>query len=294
MKTIGNMSFMTRLVVLFALIMLNAAMAFGQYSVSSFKGDVKIKHAGQAVAATQGMPIGAFDLIVIGQGAEVVIFDKASSSEYTRNIPGEVSPNTLVIDAKKAASSNLSNIHRNIGMTKSSSPEEGKMYVEKGKITLALEDYDPTSDDFMVDAKVLAAYAANKLNTVSPDKLGENFPVGLRCEHTDSGLISFELDNTSDVPLYVNVIKILPENDGKGKYRISELGQPVGCYVLLPNQAIMRRQSKGAKADQTHILVAAHYYFSIDDLIESIATELGDKEKKDGPTLELPIYLKAF
>lgn len=281
-----------RLASVAALMLLCVAAATAQYTLSSFTGDVKVKHAGKIAPAEKGMRIGAFDLIIIAEGAQAVVFDKASSSEYTRTTPGEISPNNLVIEAKKAAGSNLANVHRNVGIGKGNSEEEGKMYVEKGKITLALEEYDPAGEEFMIDAKVLARHIVNSINSIELSRLGDKFPVSLKCVSAE-GALHFQLDNTTSEPLYINVIKIVTDDKGNRDIRISELGQPVGCYVILPDQAIMRSQTKGARECDRHILVATHYYFSIDELIENIAVNLAESATHR-PALELPIYLKAF
>ncbi len=274
-------------------LVLAAAAVQAQYSIATFRGDVKVKHAGKIVLAEKDMRLGAFDMIIIGDGASVTVFDKASSSEYTRDKAGEISPNNLVIEAKKAAGSNLTNIHRNVGIGKGNTEEEGKMYVEKGKITLALEEYDPAGDEFMIDARVLAEHIVNSLNSVAPERLGANFPVTIRTAAAD-GALHFQLDNTTSEPLYINVIKVITDADGRRSIRISELGQPVGCYVILPNQAIMRSQSRGARDGELHLLVATHYYFSIDELLEHIDAGLANTNATHKPALELPIYLKAF
>lgn len=272
---------------------LAAAGVRAQYTVAAFSGDVKVKHAGKIVPAEKDMRVGAFDIIIIGEGASATIFDKASSSEYTRDIAGEISPNNLVIEAKKAAGSNFANIHRNVGIGKGNTEEEGKMYVEKGKITLALEEYDPAGDEIMIDARVLAEYIVNSLNSIAPERLGDNFPVTIRTAAAD-GALHFQLDNTTSEPLYINVIKLVTDAGGRRSIRISELGQPVGCYVILPCQAIMRSQTRGACDGEVHLLVATHYYFSIDELLEHIAAGLADNNATHKPSLELPIYLKAF
>ena len=290
-------SFSSTISLRFAAVLLCLAFAAAgvraQYNIASFRGDVKVKHAGKIVPAEKDMRVGAFDIIIIGEGSSATVFDKASSSEYTREIAGEISPNNLVIEARKAAGSNFANIHRNVGIGKGNTEEEGKMYVEKGKITLALEEYDPAGDEIMIDARVLAEHILNSLNSIAPERLGDKFPVAIRTAAAE-GALHFQLDNTTTEPLYINVIKLVSDADGRRSIRISELGQPVGCYVILPSQAIMRSQSRGARDGEIHLLVATHYYFSIDELLENIAAGLADTQATHKPAMELPIYLKAF
>lgn len=267
--------------------------ATAQYTLSAFTGKVSVKQGARTVAATADMRLGAFDLIVIGEGSSATVFDKASSKEYTYSKPGEISPNALIIAATKAAGSNLRNVHRNVGIGKGGTEEEGKMYVEKGKITLALEEYDPAGDSYMIDAKVLADFIANSLNSTVPDRLGDRMPVNVLTA-AEEGALHFQLENTTSEPLYINVIAIGDRPDGGRTIRISELGQPVGCYVILPNQGIMRNQSRGISAGERHLLVATHYYFSIDELLENLTARFATPEGTHKPVLDLPIYLKAI
>lgn len=267
--------------------------ASAQYTLSSFKGNVQIKRAGKIEAASAGMKVGAFDLIVIGQGASATVFDKASSSEYTRNIPGEISPNSLVFEAKKDAGSNLANIHRNVGIGKNSA-EEGKMYVEKGKVTLALENYDPEGEQTAVDASVLAKFIVASL---SNKDAGTMLPVETSYQSGYNSPLGFELHNTSAEPLYINVVKYGNTADGKTAFQISELGQPVGCYVILPGHSINRSSVSGRHNSDKHILVATHYYFSIDDLLENLEKENTYEpgaELTPKPVPQLPIYVETF
>lgn len=264
-----------------------------QYTLSAFSGKVTVKQGTRSVDATKGMRLGAFDLIVIGEGSSATVFDKASSKEYTYSKPGEISPNNLIIAASKAAAANLRNVHRNVGIGKAGSEEEGKMYVEKGKITLALEEYDPAGDCYMIDAKVLASFIANSLNSIAPERLGDRMPVSVLTA-AQEGALHFQLENTTPEPLYINVIAVDESTDGHRRIRISELGQPVGCYVILPNQGIMRNQSMGIHPGERHLLVATHYYFSIDELLVHLAEELASGETAHKPVLDLPIYLKAL
>lgn len=285
-----------RLASLAIIIIASVAAAQAQYTLVSFTGDVKIKNNKSTVAAEAGQRIGAFDVIVIGQGASVTLFDKASSGEYTYSEPGSLSPNLLVMEARKASRSNLRNIHRNVGIARASNDHEAKMYIEKGKVTMALEEYDPTAT-VMVDASVIAEYLTAALQQ---DTIRTNFPVQLNIAVPDSTL-HFDFVNTTTEPLYVNAIKAVPVGDGSGRYTyyISELGQPVGSYVILPGQCIERTSARAARDGETHYLVAAHYFFSIDRLLEameelSIEAAAATTDSAPAELPDLPIYIAVF
>lgn len=138
--------------------------AMAQYSIRAVKGKVEVKHLGKVTPAQVDMALGGADLIIIGEGSSVQILNKQDSKLYTRDIPGEVSVMTLMFDAKKAAANNRRNVGANVSTGKAAE-EEGHMYVEKGKITLALEEYDPSSENFMIDAKVMGRYIVDMLNS---------------------------------------------------------------------------------------------------------------------------------
>lgn len=287
----SNPSFKSyRLVCVALLLMLFVSAAHGQYSLSSFTGKVEIKHAGKVVAAQKDMKLGAADLVVIGQGSSVEILDKRDSQLYSRDIPGEIGVRSLIYEAQKSAGSNSAAVHRKVSFGKPSE-EEGKMYVEKGKITLALEEYDPAGENFMIDAKVMAQYIVDMIKAGLPDSL-TTFPVPIENSTTEQGGMKFQIDNNSTEPLYINVIKFVLTDDSC-QLRISELGQPVGCYVLLPEQSIMRSQNEGLNLTDMHMLVATHYYFSIDELISELKYEIA-RPASDKPLVKLPIYLKRL
>lgn len=259
-----------------------------QYSISSFSGKVEVKHAGRMAAATVGMKLGAADLIYIGDGSKVQILDNRDSKLYERDIPGEIGLTSLIFEAKKSARDNASAVHRKVSLGKPVSEEEGKMYVEKGKITLALEEYDPAGENFMIDAKVMARYIMSALKSGCLDK---EFPTTLQHECV-AGNLMFGIDNNETEPLYINVIKVgIPDGS---KLRISELGQPVGCYVLLPGQSLQRGQHSGISDKDIHLLVATHYYFSIDELISELQNVMASDNAVQDAMLNLPIYVRKL
>lgn len=261
------------------------------YSLSSVRGKVEVKHGGKVVLAEPGMKVGSADLIILGQDGSVEVLDKRDSKLYRRDQKGEISVLSLIFEAKKEAGSNAGAVHRKVSFGKSSE-EEGKMYVEKGKITLALEEYDPAGENFMIDAKVMARYIADVLCAGTPDSL-QTFPTTLiHKANAEEGLM-FRVDNNVSEPLYINVIKIRVV-DNKIQLRISELGQPIGCYVLLPCQSLMRSQCNGGNSDEAHILVATHYYFSIDELIEELGIMLTMQPEQGTSVANLPIYIQKL
>lgn len=288
-KILNLRRFAVAAIMLFAVLCMSA-----QYSIQSFTGNVDIKRGGQLIPASISMKVGGADLIVIHEGASVQILDKRNSQLFTRSEPGEIGVPSLIYDARKASRSNAGAVHRKITMGKSSSAE-GKMYVEKGRITLALEEYDPAGEAFAVDPDILARYVAAALNAAADSTELPTFPTAIEHSSGGTGGVMFRVDNKSAEPMYINVIKVARGDDGTVRLKLSEIGQPVGCYVLLPNQSIMRSQTSGINRDYTHMLVATHYYFSIDSLLEHLNKVLVEESPDSSQPLPmLPIYVQKL
>ena len=79
------------------------------------------------------------------------------------------------------------------------------------------------------------------------------------------------------------------DNSHPGEIDVSELGQPVGSYVILPGQTLARTQEKAPDSSQKHILIATHYYFSIDDLVEALRSAAAAIQ--DGPVPIQPVFV---
>lgn len=279
---------------LIAMLLFAVCCMSAQYSIQSFTGKVQVKHAGKVVPASISMRISGADLIIIGENSSVQILDKRSSQLFTCSEPGQIGVISLIHNARMSAKSNAGAVHRKISMGRSSSAE-GRMYVEKGKITMALEEYDPDGEAFAIDTKILARYVLPALlaadSTVLP-----TFPTEIAHTGANTDEMMFSIDNTADQPLYINIIKTERDADGQKpvQLKISELGQPVGCYVLLPGQSIMRSQRNPRDTNATHMLIAAHYYFSIDELLDRLNNDLTEPPVDNEPLPILPIYIQKL
>lgn len=269
----------------FAAMVMVAAGASAHYSIHSLEGDVKIKHGSSEVQATGGMKITAADLIVIGRGAKVAILDSSDSKIYESSTPGQYTATNIVFQARKLATSNTRKLNRNLQIGNSGG-KETTVYVEKGKVTRALEVYDPAGDSLQLDMCTLASFVVSKLR--NPAKINDTpFPISVNHSRSGADALQISLENTLGFPVYFNIIKV-GSKDGKPAVSLSELGQPVGSYVLLPNQILSREQSLGLNTADTHILIMAHYYFEVDALIESISKAMLQNAPKTG---DLPVYL---
>ncbi|MDE6134570.1 MAG: hypothetical protein K2F79_03240, partial [Muribaculaceae bacterium] len=161
---------------------------------------------------------------------------------------------------------------------------QGTMYVENGKVTRALDTFDPDATDLRIDPEALARFIlASALND---DFRPEAFLASFACPSDGFG---FSLTNGNDEPIYINIVKA--SRKAEGGYDISPLGQPVGSYVLLPGQTIARSQPQIPESYEKHILIATHYFCAIDDLVESLRKAAADPGTEGAPVPALPVFI---
>lgn len=251
------------LITLAALLPMLTAMA--KYTIHSSKGDVRIERSGQLVPVQKGMEVNATDNIHIPQGAKVEILNSVNSKIFTSTRAGDFNVTRIMIDAQIKANDHGANVGGNLQMTRlGTSKNKSPMWVQKGKVTRTMEQYDPTAEKMEADPTHLGNWIASTINARNPK------PLPVTVTHTatgDSGL-SFRLENTIDFPVYFNIIKI--QGDSISTAAISELGQPMGSYVVLPGQSISREQFRGLQPGNRHILIMTPYYFDIDELIPKV------------------------
>lgn len=259
------------LIMLTALLPMFAAQA--KYTIHSAKGDIRMERNGQVSMVVEGMEVNATDNIIIGQDAKVEILNSVNSKIFTSTRAGKFNVTRIIIDAQIKANDHAANVGSDLKMTRLGvSKGKNPMWVQKGKVTRTMEQYDPTAEKMEADPTHLGNWIA------AAAKSGQSKPMPVSVTHSTSGEsgLTFRLENTLDFPVYFNVIKI--DGDSIATASISELGQPMGSYVVLPGQAISREQFAGLKSSNRHILVMTPYYFDIDQLIPKIreaATETG-------------------
>lgn len=224
------------------------------------------------------------DYVQIEKGAELQIFSTVDSKIYKISTPGLERVARLVFKARREARSNTSMVHSKISLTRDKKPE-GVVYVEKGKVTRSLAIYDPEGRDIQMDADKLAA----RLYTQLRDSLDAPSPAEAMAltRRIDPNGLSFMVENPLEHPIYFNVFKI---SAADGSVSISELGQPVGCYAILPTQFLAREQSAGLNPDELHILMMTDFYFDIDDVLARLNALLDSKAAVESQA-NLPLYL---
>lgn len=255
------------------------------YTVHELIGHVQLKQGLNTIDVVTGMNVKPTDLIIIPEHAAVKILDTRNSRIYESTSAGQMSVTRIVFDASKKASDNSSSVHDKLRMREDKSAE-GIVLVEKGKVTRVLREYDPNSDQIQLDIDQLAnkIYAALRDSTALDANDEENSPIVIRHKHNEQNGLSFMVENGLPFSIYFNVIKPMPDN---GVIEISELGQPVGSYVLQPDQSMARTQHSGLNPNDDHVLIVTNYYFDVDELL----TKLNDLSKQSAPsTAETPDF----
>jgi len=268
-----------------------AAMTFvtavANYSVYSYSGNVKIRQDGKIFVPHKGTKLKPADFVIMEKESRIQILDSRTSRIYTSETPGQTSVTRLMLEAMKQAQSNSRAVNDKIRIGKNSAEAAGVVYLEKGKVTRALESYDPAADELQIDAASLARQLYCSLVGTASDSVSV-FP--LEIEHsadTEKG-IRFRLTNTLDFPVYFNVLKIKD-----GVIDISSVGQPVGCYVVQPAQAFEREAYTSIDEHENNLLIMVPYYFDTDKLIECI-NDLVSRSPADVAEDGIPLYLKVL
>lgn len=277
---------MTRIITLIAIAVLSAALPLrADYSVKSIKGQVQLSQNNRLLTLSPGMTLQPSDMIKLGAASELEIYDSTDAKIYTAKTQGLYSVTRLIFDARKKARSNSASIHGKLRMIKGKEPE-GVVFVEKGKVTRSLAVYDPEAQNLRMDIDKLS----RRLYTLLRDSLGTASgrpEAAVLTQRIDPDGLSFMVENTLSHPVYFNVFKI---SAADGSVTISELGQPVGCYAILPTQFLAREQSAGLNPAELHIMIMADFYFDIDELLGRLNSLL-DSKAEITETDNITLYL---
>ncbi len=285
MKTILNHS-LARLIAII-LLLSGATEAMAHYRVFAVTGKVTLRHGRETGEALPGTDVAPADLITIPEGGSIELLDTRDSKTYKVAKPGQYSPSSIIFEARRQSSETTAAVNRNLRIGKGGNTAKSTVYLAKGKVTRALQNYDPHSDTLQIDNKMLGHYVRAMLARKSASDDAAQFPVPVKSERTPEGALTLMLRNNIQFPLYFNVLRINPAD---GSVSLAEIGQPVGSYVLLPGQELMRAQLADIDADNRYLVVMAHYYFEVDQLLDAI----NEEADADSALTDLPVYLYSF
>lgn len=257
--------------------------AYADYSVNSITGNAYLLKHGESLKLKSGMALEPNDYLEIDKGATLVIFSSDDSKLYTINTSGMERVSRLIFQARRRAKSNSSSVNSQLSL-KRNKDADGVVYIEKGKVTRALAVYDPEGEGVKMDGDKLAeSVYAHLRDSLMVQHDNQDLVLTRRVE--PDGL-SFMIDNPLDHPVYFNVFKI---NGNDGSVTISELGQPVGCYAILPSQFLAREQGAGLDPAELHLIMVTDFYFDIDEVLTKLNSLLDAKSDVTAP--ELNLYL---
>lgn len=278
---------MRKLIILIFLMAI-ALPIFSRYSLHSISQGVKVEVAGKQSPASAGMTLKPSDQLIIPSGGKVEIYNDLDKKIYTSTAEGKITVTRLLIDARSAAADNRANVASKLRFGRKNDNGDQKLYVEKGMVRRSLGILDPEGEKIVADPSIIANFIATRFAN-EQDDLYDTFPVPMQHSATPEGGMAFDLRNTIGFPVYFNVVKITKKND-QYEVRISELGQPAGVYVLLPDQTMARGHFASVSDDEIHLMVMTHCQFDIDEMIEAL-----DKSLRENPNplanTSLPIYL---
>ncbi|MDE6267207.1 MAG: hypothetical protein K2M07_07660 [Muribaculaceae bacterium] len=280
---------MNRIIVLLIALSLTAISALANYTLYSFSGNITIRQAGKNVTPEKGMKVGAADEIVIGPGATVEIFNATTKEIFKSTGEGKTTPMGIMLDARKQSGNTFGAINDRWTMSKSGTPNNNRLYTE-GLVKRSMHIYDPAAENKEVAPHELALHIYNIMSNPSGLEAAE-YPTEMTSAHLDGNGMNFRVANTLAFPIYMNVIKY--QETGAGSIELSELGQPISSYVILPGQSITREQLTGLNPAESHILILTFCRFDIDSLIEE-TNKLLKEPVNESPDVELPVYLKRL
>lgn len=279
---------MKRLLLFIAIISATVTL-HANYTLYSFTGNITITQAGKQVTPEKGMKVNASDQIDIPQGAKVEIYNSATKEIFSSSGAGKNSVMGIMLDARKQASKTAGAINDRMRFSAGGGNPDTRLYTE-GLVKRSMQVYDPGAESLVVEPRALALHIANAL--LAPQTLESSaIPTPVAHSHLDGGGMQFRVENVLGFPVYLNVVKI--RETSLGSVEISELGQPMGSYVVLPGQAIAREHFAGLDPAESHILVITHCRFDIDELIEHINTILSENDNEQ-PDSNLPVYLRRL
>lgn len=257
--------------------------SYADYSVKSITGRAQLYKHGETTALAAGMKLDPNDRIMIENGTTLQIFNSVDSKVYTINTPGTDKVARLIFRARRNSESNFAAVNTKLRLTRDKEPE-GVVFVEKGKVTRSLAVYDPEGQNMQMDVDKLAS----RLFTQLRDSLGAPSPAEALAltRRIDPDGLSFMVENPLEHPIYFNVFKISATD---GSVTISELGQPVGCYAILPSQFLAREQTAGLNPEELHIMLMTDFYFDIDEVLGRLNALID--AKADVEAADVKLYL---
>lgn len=261
--------------------------AEARYVIHQVNGNVQVISGGKTEAAKAGAELKATDEVQIPQGAKISVLNELNKRIYTSTKSGRFTVTTLMIESTDVASNNTSSINKQLNFGSKKGNSEYRVHAEKGMSRRSLAVYDPNAGNLQIDSKKLGEYVARAIRTGSG--INEEMPVVVANGLTPEGGLFFSVNNNIDMPVYFNVVKV----DAAGKVTISQLAQPAGSYVLLPQQTIRREHLPAIDSSEKHLLIMTNCQYNLDEVLDVIR-DASAQPAAAGAVEQLPVYIRKL
>lgn len=270
---------MTRFISSLLLLFATTLFAAANYSVKTVEGTVLLLKHGKTITLTSGTQLDPSDFIQIENGAKLVVLNSSDSKLYTLTTPGIERLSRLIFEARQKSKSKVASVNSNLRFVREKD-NGGVVFVEKGKVTRSMQAFDPEAADRQMDIDKLGEKLYVMLRDLPGDSCADNSDIPAMTQRIEPEGLAFMVENPTDHPIYFNVFKI---NGLDGTITISELGQPIGCYAILPTQFLAREQGTGINPGELHVMVMTDFYFDIDQLLGKLNALLDTKAEITAP-----------
>lgn len=269
------------------------------FIVNSVTGNVKISSGGKISAAVKGDTLSKNDKISIPAGGLIKIFDETTSKEYTSVANGNMTVGELIAKSAENAKNNAAQINAivNFPGQREKVAVGSRVHREKGMVTRSLNLFDEEGAAIEISPEALAQLIAYTVyfgkETCDSILRFTAFPNNYTQPYDSMNEFGFRLNNPLETPLYFNVLQFSGIVERKAE--ISSLGQPGGCYILPPGHTMWRTRNDEVPYGEKHVVVACHYSFDIDPLIEALNTIINDPNLiTNFPDTTLPVFIKQI
>lgn len=276
---------MKRYLLILSLILTFFTPAFAQYEVNDFKGNVTLEKNGTSTPISKKMKLVGKDILNIPEDGFVEILNTASGKLFLSTTHGKFATTTIMMDARAKASDNSAAINGNIrGIT--GTKKKQKVYNQTGMVTRSLITLDPAVAAMNITSENLCQCLVNAIRT-NDFASRPTMPVSLTGETTPEGGMEISMTSVYDYPVYFNILKIKPDG---ARVEVSELGQPIGNYMLGAKQTISRGQPVPLEEGCRHIVIMTPVPFNLNGLLKDLEEMMG-RTTVDVPPADLPVYI---
>lgn len=269
------------------------------YVVNSVTGEVTVRTGAKKAKATKGNKLTNDAVLSIPAGSSIKILDELTSTEYTSVSTGVMTVDELINESKNKARDNAAQVNSTVTLAapRGKIAAANRVYRDKGMVTRSLNLFDEEGSKIEIDPEALAHLIAYTVyfgkETGDTSLCCSSIPDVIESENKEQDEFGFKLHNPMETPVYFNVLKfsgiLERETD------ISPLGQPAGFYILPPGHTMWRTGNDNREVGEKHAVIACHYSFDIDALIEALNSIINDNKKiVIFPDYDLPVFVKVI